>query len=140
MSVPRAMTDGETIMRKDTEIYPGAFEGTSQLDPADSLVGEIGEDPLEAGYSPPDHEPASARADARYSSNSVETLDQRLAEEEPDVTESDIASFYAAPRAGRLVADDRESGVGGDQAAAVDAGFAGWAASAEEAAMHIVED
>jgi hypothetical protein len=92
-----------------------------------------------------------------------ESLDQQLAEEEPDVVPEfdderpeDIAGDEDAadedidglllddgpdPRAGRLVADDEGAypGAEGDLVAQ-DAGIDGGAATAEEAAVHVVED
>jgi len=127
-------------MRHD-DIYEGFIDGTDQLDPADSLAGEIGEDPLDAGYSPPDREPVAIR---RGSSTDefgyTASLEARLAMEEPEISEDDLDEVDEEPRAGRLVAPDE--GAHGDdesQAIARDVGRAGWASSAEEAAMHIIE-
>jgi hypothetical protein len=84
-----------------------------------------------------------------------ETLDQRLADELPDITEPDgdgigdcqgtdgepLDNEVGALRSGRLVApnegahEDEESGL-----IATDIGIDGAAASAEEAAMHIVDE
>lgn len=84
-----------------------------------------------------------------------ETLDQRLAEEVPDLTVSDSDGLGDSEdtdgelrdievgdvRSGRLVApdegahEDEESGL-----IATDVGIDGAAASAEEAAMHIVDE
>ena len=128
-------------MRRD-EIYEGGYEGYDQLDPADSLAGEIGEDPLDAGYSPPDRPPRATRratTDAELWGHT--SLDERLAEEEPDVSDSDLDTADQDPRAGRLVAPDRGA-LADDEAAEVaeDVGRAGWAASAEEAAMHVIPE
>ena len=121
-------------MRRRDDIYVGAVEGTSQLDPADSLTGEIGADPLDAGYSPPEREPAATRwGRTEYELTHGESLDQRLAEDEPDVSEELLDEVDSEPRAGRLVTVD-------DAGAAWDVGPAGWASSAEEAAMHVVDE
>jgi hypothetical protein len=98
-----------------------------------------------------------------------ESLDQHLAEEEPDVafdlddeqpedigadenaTEEDIGRLLRAqgpdPRAGRLVAEDEEAYEGNeaylvarDDLLARDEGFDGGGAAAEEAAVHVVDD
>jgi len=71
-----------------------------------------------------------------------ETLDERLAEEEPDIDPyADVNDYGTAdPRAGRLVAPDE--GFGEDyekDEVADDVGFAGGAASAEEAAVHVID-
>jgi hypothetical protein len=128
-------------MGRRDEIYEGGFQGYDQLDPADSLTGEIGEDPLDAGYSPPDREPVATRwGNTVDEIRRGESLDQHLAEEEPDITELDLDEVDEEPRAGRLVAPD-EGAHNAEEGRewARDAGRAGWASSAEEAAMHIVE-
>lgn len=118
------------------DLYDGGFEGGDQLDPSESLTGDNTEDPLDAGYSPPDREPRATR----YGDS--ETLDQRLAEEEPDVEESDEWSDEdREPRAGRLVEPDEGSHPDRESdAIADDVGRAGYASSAEEAAVHIEDD
>lgn len=134
-------------MRRD-EIYEGGYEGYDQLDPADSLAGEIGEDPLDAGYSPPDRPPRATRRASTYAELWGHTpLDERLAEEEPDVgagTSEPDGDFDMAdedPRAGRLVAPD-QGGLADNEATEIaeDVGRAGWAASAEEAAVHVIPE
>jgi hypothetical protein len=119
------------------DIYAGVIDGSDQLDPADSLTGQIGEDPLDAGYSPPDREPIATRW-----GNTVdellrgESLAAHLAEEEPEVSEQDLDEFDQEPRAGRLVAVAEDAQDDGELIGR-DAGAAGWASSAEEAAIHI---
>jgi len=129
-------------MSRHDDIYAGGFQAYDQLDPADSLAGEIGEDPLDAGYSPPDREPVATRWG--NTSNELlrgESLAQHLAEEEPDISADDPDEFDAEPRAGRLVAPDEGAhAVEESQAIARDLGRAGWASSAEEAAVHIVTE
>jgi hypothetical protein len=131
---------GSTI---DPENYDAA-EQLDQLEAEDSQTG--GEDPLETGYSPPER-PLGMREEL--------TLDQRLAEEVPDTGADqdgdglgDLTGGDGEPRddqvgterAGRLVAPgegahpDREH-----DAVAEDVGIDGGAASAEEAAMHVVD-
>ena len=128
--------DGET---RD-EIYVAGYADHEQLDPADTLAGELGDDPLDAGYTLPDREPATSRWPATQEEElRGESLEQHLAEEEPDVWESAEQADSPEPRAGRLVSadDDQAFPHGQDQLTARDTGRAGWAASAEEAAMHI---
>jgi hypothetical protein len=129
-------------MTRRDDIYDGFIDGTGQLDPADSLTGQIGQDPLDAGYSPPDREPVATRyASTEEEVLRGETLEQRLAEEEPDVNDGLLDSYLEHPRAGRLVAPDEGVYPDVDQEAiALDVGRAGWASSAEEAAMHIVDE
>jgi hypothetical protein len=118
------------------DIYEGGFEGGDQLDPSESLTGDNTEDPLDAGYSPPDREPRATR----YGDS--ETFDQRLAEEEPDVDASDEWSDGDQDsRAGRLVAPDEGSHPDEESdEIADDVGRAGYASSAEEAAVHVEDD
>lgn len=129
----------------------------NQLEPEDTLIERGGADILDEGYSPPE-QPYGPGA-----FGPPETLDQRLAEEEPDPAsrinvmfddaeqqrsdEAERASEFppraevGQMRAGRLLAPDR--GFGDDTEAelfAQDVGINGGAASAEEAAMHIIED
>jgi hypothetical protein len=135
------------------------LEDYEVLDGADTLNGTPGDDPLDRGVVTPEHWSAAIR------SGSEESLDQHLAEEEPDIgfdagderpdeigwdenaTEEDIArlSLEQGPdaRAGRLVADeevaydaDEAYLVGHDDRLARDEGIDSGGASAEEAAIH----
>jgi hypothetical protein len=118
-----------------------------QLQPSDTLDDRGVEDVLDEGYSPPDREPGHLRHP--HEVDEPETLDERLAEEEPDVgadldNESDDTlddGEVGDARSGRLVAQDE--GAGGDEDSdlwASDAGIDGAGASAEEAAMHIIDE
>jgi hypothetical protein len=114
-----------------------------QLQPEDTLEDRGVDDVLDEGYSPPDREPADLR---RVGDRIGEepTLDDRLAAEEPEpdpYAEADRDPGPADARAGRLVAPDQ--GLGEDtekDAVAADVGIDGAAASAEEAAMHVIEE
>ena len=110
-----------------------------QLQPDEMLADEELTDVLDRGYSPPDHPPHDYEH---------ESLDERLAEEEPDVgTGPDAdrdADFPSADevggvRAGRLLGPDG-GGMSDDneQLLATDIGVDGGGASAEEAAIHII--
>jgi hypothetical protein len=114
-----------------------------QLQPSDTLDDHGVEDVLDEGYSPPDREPHHLRHP--HADDDRETFDERLAEEEPDVTadldaeDADDAEDLEGgevgyARSGRLVAGE------GDDLWATDAGVDGAGASAEEAAMHTIED
>lgn len=132
---------------------------------SDSLDGDPGEDPLDRGVAPPQRWTAAIRHGATTAGEQQagESLDQLLAEEEPDVFaelddepaedlagdedagDEDVDGLLLddgpAPRAGRLVAEDE--GAHSDEEAdlvARDAGIDGGAATAEEAAMHVVDD
>jgi hypothetical protein len=137
----------------------GAYsaEHDNQLQAADTLIDRGIDDVLDEGYSPPE------RPYGPGAFGPVESIDQRLAEEEQDPvsrlgnpldeeeqqrsdqaereTEFPQRREVGRVRAGRLVAPDR--GFGEDSEAelvAEDVGISGGAASAEEAAMHVIED
>ena len=130
--------------RVDDEDQPSNLE-----DLGDSDV----EDELDRGYSPPEsYSAGQGFGNTPFEEATGETLDQRIAQEipEPDpYVEAESASVDDAPvdrevgdeRAGRLVAPD--AGLGEDtekDLVADDVGIDGAAASAEEAAMHVVPD
>jgi hypothetical protein len=122
--------------------YAGQHElGESiQLDNAETLAGSLAEDPLDAGWVPPDRPVAVDRwGTTAEEEQAGESLEQRLAEEEPEL--DDPLAEEAEPRAGRLVAPDE--GAHGDaesDAVASDVGVDGGGASAEEAAIHLLPE
>ena len=113
-------------------------------------------DELDRGYSPPEHwSAAQGFGNTPYEEATGETLEQRVAQEvpEPDpyaeVDESEeseedpaeLVGEVGDQRAGRLV--DPDEGFGTDTEKDLvgdDVGIDGAAASAEEAAMHVVDD
>jgi hypothetical protein len=142
------------------------------LDSGDTLDGPPGDDPLDRSVAPPERWSAAMRADE--TADGRESLDQLLAEEEPDSAldvnedwlgedededsgedgsddddpdagDEDVDGLLLDdgpdPRAGRLIAPD-----GGHQVRwqprllAHDVGPDGGGATAEEAAMHVVDD
>lgn len=117
-----------------------------QQDPAETLIGELDSDPLDAGYVPPDR-PYPAAETVREQLEGA-SLDERLREEEPEPAAFDDTdrpvprpSGVDPDRAGRLVADDegvRRDDVG--TLTARDAGVDGGASSAEEAAVHLADE
>ena len=118
-----------------------------QLQPSDTLDDRGVDDVLDEGYSPPDREPGHLRHP--HEVDEPETLDERLAEEEPEVganlDEEDDDNLddgeVGDVRSGRLVAPDEGSAEDEDSELwAIDAGIDGAGASAEEAAMHVVDD
>jgi Family of unknown function (DUF5709) len=113
-----------------------------ELQPGDDLENSGLDDFLDQGYSPPE-KPSHV---TRYG-DEHETLDERLAEEEPEVWDQPEAGEYVNDgqvgdrRAGRLV--DPNAGIGPDtekDMVGEDVGIDGAGASAEEAAVHIVPD
>ena len=134
------------------------------LDASDTLDGDPGDDPLDRGVAAPQRWSAAIRHSSTAAEQQAgESLDQLLAAEEPDVADEvddepigDIAGDEDAgdedvdglllddgpdARAGRLVAEDE--GAHPDEEAdlvARDTGIDGGGATAEEAAVHVVED
>jgi hypothetical protein len=117
----------------------------------DSLVDDRGlAEPLDEGYSPPEKwSAAEGYGNTPLEEERGETLDQRIAQEvpEPDpyvqaeTATEDVGGEVGDERAGRLVAPDR--GIGPDEEkdlVADDVGIDGAAASAEEAAVHVVDE
>ncbi|BBY32849.1 hypothetical protein BST33_05205 [Mycolicibacter minnesotensis] len=135
-----------------------SVDDDNQLQPEDTLIDRGVDDVLDEGYTPAEKPYGGASFDS-----GPESLDQLLAEEEPDPamkvydpldkdeqqrsdaaereTEFPQRDEVGRARAGRLVAPDR--GFGGDfeaELVADDVGIDGGAASAEEAAVHIIDD
>jgi hypothetical protein len=128
----------------DREIYgEQSVDDETQLQPEDTLDDRGLEDVLDEGYSPPEHEPAHLRHGmTREEQREGETLDERLAEEEPEVDPyADVNDYGEAdPRAGRLIAPDEGLGEDAEKdEVAEDVGIDGAGASAEEAAVHVIE-
>jgi hypothetical protein len=135
------MTDSDGAMYGD-DVYTDGVEDASDFDPAENLTGDDLEEPLDTSYSPPDYEPKATRyGTTAFEQEQGESLDQRVAEEEPDLDPDAATDESADPRAGRLIAPD-EGAHADDESEefAFDVGRAGSAASAEEAAMHIVDE
>jgi hypothetical protein len=132
---------GESGMFGDSVYESGdAVEDTDGLDPVDNLTGDDPDESMQTGYNPPDREPYNLRHYPTASEEREgETLDQRLSEEEPEVSADDIGE--EEPRAGRLVAPDEGAHPAEESdEIATDVGPAGYASSAEEAAVHIVAE
>lgn len=137
------------------------LEDYETRDGSDTLDGDPGDDPLDRGVAAPDHWSAGMR-DAWQGAEDSESLDALLAKEEPDETAGDGAAGWDEnategdvsrlerdegpdQRAGRLVATDEDTddvsetllNWEGTQVAR-DQGVDGGAASAEEAAVHVI--
>lgn len=115
-------------------------------DPENELPTEDPDlDSLEAGIIPPDRwSPAQGFGNTPAEVLRGETLDQRLAEEEPDTPPTQVSDRWPQgpqPRSGRLVAEDEGAHPDTEsEAVARDVGVDGGAAGAEEAAVHIVPE
>ena len=128
----------------------GALDHTGQLDMEDALGEPNADDLLDSGYSPPER----PRVCGRYGTTDDEqlhgeTLQQRMAQEEPDnqesswsedpdndASEGDDDGQVGSRRAGRIAYSDADSTW---DVVGRDVGIDGGAASAEEAAMHVVD-
>lgn len=138
---------GETS-REDYGEY--SVDDENQLQPEDTLVDRGLDDALDEGYSPPEKwSPGEGYGNTPYEEQVGETLEQRIAQEEPEPDpyleaeegNEDVGGEVGDARAGRLVAEDE--GTHEDTEAelvAEDVGINGAGASAEEAAVHIIAD
>jgi uncharacterized protein DUF5709 len=119
-----------------------------QLQPEDTLDDRGVDDVLDEGYSPPEREPDHLRHP-----EGGESLEDRLDEEEPevwtraeeeadaDILDGDVGGEVGGPRTGRLMAPDEGTGEDVDaELVAEDEGIDGAGASAEEAAVHTIEE
>ena len=121
---------------------------SDQLQPEDTLEDRGVEDVLDEGYSPPERE-----TDHLKHPEGGESLEERLDEEEPevwadaeaeadaDVVDGDVGGEVGGARTGRLMAPDEGAGEDTESAMlAEDEGIDGAGASAEEAAVHTIDD
>jgi hypothetical protein len=131
-------------------------EDAAPLDLQDAVGERTYDDSLDEGYSPPEKPLGVTRhGTTAAEQHDGETLDERLAEETPDVTAppgdevGDLPGGEGEPvdpeagadRAGRLVAPDEGARTDTTkETVASDVGIDGGAAGAEEAAVHVVED
>ena len=152
-------------MPDETRHESADLEDYETEDSYDTLDGDPGDDPLDRGVIAPEHWTAAIRGGTTAREQQAgESLDELLAAEEPDVSleeddelePGDIAGDDDAadeevdgllldagpdPRAGRLVAPDEGAHPAGEaDLVARDTGIDGGAASAEEAAVHVVEE
>lgn len=138
------MTDFDPTM-------PDESEQLDQLQPDETLIDRGVPDVLDEGYVAPEKwSPAQSFGNTKAEMRHGETLEQRIAQEEPDVAPSEAKWTDEPPdqrqvgnhRAGRLV--DADGGYGDPdtepESLGYEVGIAGGAASAEEAAMHIIDD
>jgi hypothetical protein len=143
------MSQGETTSGDEEW---NVVEDDGVLDASDTLDDDRVADPLDTGVAATDRWSGANRFGTTPAEERAgESLEQLLSEEEPDADpyaeaaddEDELTrrGYEEDPRAGRLVADDE--GFGEDDEAdlvARDAGIDAGAASAEEAAVHVVDD
>ncbi len=135
--------NAQTGEPQESELGPeSGLEDDGVLDASDTLEGDPGDDPLDTGIVPADRWSAGERFGTTAAEEEAgESLDQLLAEEEPDIDPyADGAAGSESepdPRAGRLV-DTGEGEYADDEPDLVarDVGIDAGAASAEEAAVH----
>ncbi len=134
-------------MTEIADEVPEQSEQLDQIQEEDSLLDRGTADVLDEGYSPPERYSAAEKfGNTAEEQLEGETLDQRLAQEEPELpveVDDDVLDDgeVGDVRAGRLV--DPDEGIGEDVDAELigsDVGIDGAGASAEEAAVHIVSD
>ncbi|MFP5347790.1 MAG: DUF5709 domain-containing protein [Actinomycetes bacterium] len=145
---------GDSVYQPDAD---AAQQGDTEPD-YENALGDPDADDMLPGYSPPERPLAVTKfGTTGVEEREGETLDQRLAQEIPDDTGEDygydglgdsidtdgelVDDQVGGPRAGRLVAPDEGAHSDTEKdVVARDVGVDGGAASAEEAAMHIIED
>jgi hypothetical protein len=124
------------------------MSGGDQLQPEDTQDDRGVEDVLDEGYSPPEREPDHLRHP-----EGGESLEERLDDEEPetwataeeerdaDILDGDVGGEVGDRRSGRLMAPDEGSHEDVEKdLVAEDEGIDGAGASADEAAMHTIDD
>jgi uncharacterized protein DUF5709 len=151
-------------MPDETRHESADLEDYEVEDASDTLTGDPGDDPLDRGVVTPERWSAGMRFGTTAGEQQAgDSLDDLLAEEEPDTTfdvddeeledvadDPDVADedldgllLDDGPdaRAGRLVADDEGAHLDTEaDLVAHDAGIDGGAATAEEAAVHVVDE
>ena len=127
-----------------------SVDDEDQLQPEDSLMDRGVDDALDEGYSPPEKWSGAERyGNTPWEEEHGESLDQRIAQEEPELDpflsaeleDEHVGGEVGSARAGRLVADEAEWDEDRHQDMdAHDVGIDGAGASAEEAAVHIIDE
>ncbi|WP_166845687.1 DUF5709 domain-containing protein [Isoptericola sp. BMS4] len=136
------MTDETPGTRPDP--LTGVEGDENQLPKEDTLLDPELDDVLDEGYSPLERERSNHWGETAWEESTGEPLDRRLGAEQPDVWETDPLTRPDTTRAGRLVEDDDadpgDDGGRENDLYSEDAGVDGAGASAEEAAVHWVEE
>lgn len=134
----------------DTELdfMPDESEQLDQLQADETLVDRGVADVLDEGYTTPEHwSVAEGYGNTPAEMRRGETIDMKLAAELPDLVDSDgnwkddplETREVGGRRAGRLAFHHGSDGEDESDVIADDVGIDGGAASAEEAAMHIID-
>lgn len=118
-------------------------DNVEQLQQADTLIDRGVDDVLDEGYIAPDNwSPAQGFGNTPAEMRQRENLDMRVKQEEPEAEAPDDSPWnpegesreVGSVRAGRLV----DTGERDHESVAFSVGIDGGAASAEEAAMHVI--
>ena len=118
-------------------------DNVEQLQQADTLIDRGVDDVLDEGYIAPDNwSPAQGFVNTPAEMRQRENLDMRVKQEEPEAEAPDDSPWnpdgesreVGSVRAGRLV----DTGERDHESVAFSVGIDGGAASAEEAAMHVI--
>lgn len=141
------MTDNGDFV---SEQIPEESEQLDQLQESDSLIDRGVDDVLDEGYIAPDGwSPAQGYGNTFAEMHAGETIERRVKQEIPDPDPVKLAESdehwnagkekreVGRERAGRLM---HVQGAGREDTLGIDVGYSGGAASAEEAAMHIISD
>ncbi|MGY4643923.1 DUF5709 domain-containing protein [Cellulomonas sp. URHB0016] len=134
------MTDETPATSTDPAL--GSEGDSNQLPGEDTLAEPTDDTMLEDGYSPPDHPRPNRSGETAWEQAVGETLTQRLEEEEPEVWD-DVAPAdpnLTPDGAGQLVEDDDAVAAGGTDAFAFETGSTAGTVSAEEAAIHVIDE
>jgi hypothetical protein len=123
-----------------TDAALGSEGDSNQIQGEDSMSGADVDEMLDAGFVPPDRDPSGHFGETPWEESRGETLDQRFAQEEPEIWDAPEKGATQPDRAGRLSVDDNAVESGGNDMFAIDEGISGGGASAEEAAVRIVEE
>ncbi|GAA2526080.1 DUF5709 domain-containing protein [Rarobacter incanus] len=111
---------------------------SDQLPNEDTLINNGAGDPLDEGYSPNDFPRAGLYSETAAAQEEGLSIDRELAAEEPEVWDEDQDADTL--RTGRLVDDPAAASGRDNDVFAVDEGRDGGAASAEEAAVHVIDE
>ncbi|WP_426241665.1 DUF5709 domain-containing protein [Nocardioides sp. LHG3406-4] len=124
-----------------------------QLQPEDTLDDRGVDDILDEGISPPErYRGVTAKGVTTAEQIEGETLDERMAQEEPevwedadaeadaDILDGDVGGEVGTQRTGRLASPDQGGDSPYNDLYAEDEGIDGAGASAEEAAMHTIDE
>lgn len=123
-----------------TDAATGTEGDTNQLPKEDTLVERGVDDLLDEGYSPPERPRSNHFGETPLEEAEGESLDRRLAQERPEAWEEPDSQARQPDRAGRLEADSDATQGKENDVFIQDDGVAGGAATAEEAAVHVVDD